>query len=87
MNHNQVFHELYSLSGSKQAQFERLVSDLSTIIPDFDFSMLALYFVNNISEAWISDSGEVFDRYDTWVQEWRAHSAQIELEAHSAQIE
>jgi hypothetical protein len=90
MNHCQVFDELSRLPESKQAQFDKLVLHLSEIIPDFNYSLFALYFVNNQlkeSEWWILDAGEVFERYDTWAKEWVSYSAKVELDAHSAPIE
>ena len=86
MDAHQVFQQLNNLRGRDQALFERVIAELMAIIPNFEYNIFTMYFVNNISEPWISNPEILLERYHIWVQEWELYMAGLES-ASSAILE
>lgn len=78
MDAHQVFQQLNNLRGRDQNLFERVIAELMAIIPNFEYNIFTMYFVNNISETWISNPEILLERYHIWVQEWELYMVQIE---------
>lgn len=83
MDAHQVFQQLNNLRGRDQALFERVIAELMAIIPNFEYNIFTMYFVNNISETWISNPEILLERYHIWVQEWELYMAGLESASSS----
>jgi len=67
INTSQVINALNSLPREYTAIYNRISMELCEIIPNFNQIIFAMYFVNNVTMPWASDSEYILNAYEDWV--------------------